>query len=253
MHIRDLWDFSQPALSEQRFREAIAASQDTEADLWRTQLARALGLQGRYEECAAELDLVDSDDPLVRVYALLERGRMLRSSGDPGQGADLFQRAFDEADAHGLAEQAADAAHMLAVVGPPEDQIAWADRALAIATASSDPRVRHWIGPVENNAGWTLHEQGRYDEALERFQRALVAREEEGDAESIRIARWSVARALRSLERYDEALAIQTDLHENGPEDGYVEQEMAELLTALGRAEAAAPYAKRADELLTAT
>jgi tetratricopeptide (TPR) repeat protein len=253
MHIRDLWDFNQPAVSEQRFRDAIAGSDGAEADLWRTQLARALGLQGRFDECAAELDAITHDEPMVRVYALLERGRMLRSSKDPGQGREQFQRAFEEAEANGLAEQAADAAHMMAIIGGPDEQLEWADRALAIANASSDPRVRHWIGSVENNAGWTLHDQGRYDEARQRFERALAAREEEGDAESIRIARWSVARALRSLERYDDALAIQRDLYENGPEDGYVDEELAELYTALGRPEEAEPHARRAKELLTTT
>jgi hypothetical protein len=50
-----------------------------------------------------------------------------------------------------------------------------------------------------------------------------------------------VARCLRSLGRLDDALAIQTELAA-GPSDGYVDQELAELLQALGRPQQAAAH-----------
>jgi len=69
-----------------------------------------------------------------------------------------------------------------------------------------------------------------------------------------RIARWSVARCLRSLGRYDEALGIQRALEREwaaaGQADGYVFEELAELLDATGRPTEAGPYFRRAaDEL----
>jgi tetratricopeptide (TPR) repeat protein len=253
-----LWDFGQPAESEQRFRAELAGAEGEAALLVRTQLGRSLGLQGRFDECRAELDAVAEQagagvgdaTPLVRAYERLERGRMHRSSGQPEQAAPHFLAALEVAQTAGLDHVAADAAHMMAIVGAGEEQITWAERALTIANASSQPRARRWVGSVENNLGWTLHDQGRFAEAQEHFERALQARLEQGDAEPIRIGRWTVARGLRSLGRLDEALQIQRDLHANGPEDGYVEEELSELLRALGRDEEAQAHADRAKELL---
>jgi len=252
------WDFGQPDVSEERFRTELAGADGEEALLVRTQLARALGLQNRFDECAVELDAVadrvaaDAPEatPLVRAYERLERGRMHRSSGQPDQAVPHFLAALEVSESAGLDHVAADAAHMMAIVGEGDDQITWAQRALAIANASSEPRARRWIGSVENNLGWTLHDLGRFAEAQEHFERALQARVEQGDAELIRIGRWTVARGLRSLGQLDEALEIQRDLHANGPEDGYVEEELAELLRALGRDAEAQPHADRAKELL---
>jgi len=119
---------------------------------------------------------------------------------------------------------------MMALVGDPEAQVEWSERTLAIATASTDPHARRWISSIENNLGWTLHDLGRYEEAQEHFVRALAANEERGEPERIRIAHWTVARGLRSLGRYEQALVIQQRHVEQGPEDPYVYEELAELL-----------------------
>jgi tetratricopeptide (TPR) repeat protein len=102
--------------------------------------------------------------------------------------------------------------------------------------------------------GWTRHERGEFDVALDLFERAVEARREQGDPGTIRIARWSVARCLRSLGRTEEALAaqqgIERELSAAGESDGYVNEEIAECLLALDReAEARAQFA-RAAELL---
>ena len=58
-----LWDFSDPAASEERFREA--ADDDEHAGHVRavmaTQLARALGIQGRWAEAFEVLDAAAAD------------------------------------------------------------------------------------------------------------------------------------------------------------------------------------------------
>jgi len=85
----DLWDYDDPAGSEIRFRAAIEAAEaggdPVAVDEARTQLARAPGLQGQFDDGHAILDAVDASHPIddrIRVRALLERGRLLRSSGD---------------------------------------------------------------------------------------------------------------------------------------------------------------------------
>src|SRR6476661_4039008 len=78
---QSLWDFEHPEVSERRFREAAAATDDMEERrLVETQIARALGLQGRFDEAHRMLDCVDNPDaqvqPLTRIYIALERGRL---------------------------------------------------------------------------------------------------------------------------------------------------------------------------------
>jgi len=260
--IAELWDFDRPDVSEERFRAALGAATGSNALVLRTQLARALGLQRRFDEALAELDAVpDNGDPLVRTYRELERGRVLNSGGDPDGARAHFLTALAEAEAAGLDHLAADAAHMMAIVEPGEAQLPWAERALAIAEASADPRARRWIGSVSHNLGWTLHGLGRHEEALAVWRRALTFREEQfreeqsrekqGDAGALHIAQWTVARGLRSLGRYEEALAIQRDLAGRVDSDGYVREELGELLLALGRPDEARPHFAAAYAMLS--
>src|SRR6476619_7242010 len=112
-----LWNFDDPALSEARFREAIAGptyDADERAELT-TQLGRAIGLQGRFEEADALLDSVDADEPTVAVRVLLERGRVLNSSGHPEMAVPLFEQGAELADHLGEEFLAVDAPQMLAI------------------------------------------------------------------------------------------------------------------------------------------
>jgi hypothetical protein len=84
------WDFGKPAVSEQRFRTELAKwpAESAEAQEIRTQIARTLGLQRKFDEAHAVLDGVEAKLPAlplhVRVRYLLERGRTQNSSGAPG-------------------------------------------------------------------------------------------------------------------------------------------------------------------------
>jgi Flp pilus assembly protein TadD len=70
----------------------------------------------------------------------------------------------------------------------------------------------------------------------------------------VRIARWTVARAYRSLGRNDDALALQRQLEAEGvaanAPDGYVYEELGELLLANGERAVAQAHFARAFELL---
>lgn len=247
-----LWDFGDPAASEQRFRAALADADGEDAAVLRTQLARALGLQRRFDEADQELSAVDpADSALAATYAAIERGRVLRSSADAAAARPFFLSALKHAEAAGPDFLAADAAHMLAITESGEAQLPWAERALRIAQSSEDPRARKWVGPVTHNLGWTMHDLERYDEALRYFEQALAFRLEQGDPGPIKVARWAVARCLRSLGRYDEALAIQRELRQAGPGAGYIDEELGELLLVTGQPEAAAAHFATAHRLLS--
>jgi tetratricopeptide (TPR) repeat protein len=143
---------------------------------------------------------------------------------------------------------------MLGIAAPPAMRLDWNLKALALATAATDPRARGWAAALHNNVGWTYHDRADYATALAHWEKALAARQAMGDAASTRIAKWAVARGLRSLSRLDEAWAIQAALAaENdalGAPDGYVFEELAEIALARGDGPAAATWAGKALPLL---
>ena len=260
----DLWDYDDPAASEARFRAAIesasAGGDATAAAEARTQLARSLGLQGRFADGDAILDRVEADHPAVdrvRVRVHLERGRLRRSSGDAAASVTPFEAAWELARALGEDGLAVDAAHMLALVDAPPGEQAWHRRAIDLADASPDPAARRWRGSLWNNIGWARFEAGDLDGALAAFETALAARREQGEPGPTRIAEWCVGRCLRALGRPAEGLAIQERLVAEAAaagerDDGFMAEEIGECLLALGRAEEARPHFARAASLLGA-
>lgn len=254
-----LWDHGDPATTEAAFRALLPAARESGdrdylAQLL-TQIARAQGLQARFDEAARTLDeaeaLIAPELKVARVRLLLERGRLLNSSQRGEESKAFFLAAWDEARETGTDGLAVDAAHMLGIVEPGEASIRWNRTAITYAEGSSDPAARRWLGSLTNNLGWTYHALGDYETALGLFEHALAAREAEGDEEKILIARWCVARVLRSLGRTREALAAQQRLLAETDTDGFVHEELAECLAELGRGAEAKPHFTAAYELLS--
>jgi tetratricopeptide (TPR) repeat protein len=248
-----LWNYDDPATTEQRFRVMLPyAEQSADRSYYvqlLTQIARAEGLQRKFTEAHATLDIAQAllgpGLGTARIRHLLERGRVFNSAAQAEQAWPLFLEAFELARAEQHDFYAVDAAHMLAIIAAPEQKQEWNLRAVALAEQSAQPRARTWLGSLYNNIGWTYYETGRYEDALDMFQKALYEREAAGRASEIRIARWCVARALRSSGRFEAALAMQRqllgELESTGEADGYVFEEIAENLLALNQAEAAQP------------
>ncbi len=262
---RPMWDFGDAAGTEARFREVLprarASGDRAYTAILLTQLARTQGLQRRFGDAHAILDEVETmlpgASPEVQVRYLLERGRALNSGGRAAESLPLFEQALAVGSEAGLDVLAVDAAHMLAIAAPSDQQLGWSEKAMAMCEASTDPRCKGWLGPLYNNTGWTYHDLGQYDKALELWEKGLELRRANGAPEPIAIARWTVARAWRSLGRCEEALAEQRAIaayraETELPESGYVAEEIAECLLALGREDEARPYFRRAYELLDA-
>jgi tetratricopeptide (TPR) repeat protein len=255
-----LWDFNQPALSAQRFRERLATASGDQALILQTQIARTEGLQRRFEAARELLRPLQpqlakaGDEAVVRWH--LEWGRSLASAvhdtaalppADIDAARSAFRTAAERARAAGLEGLAVDALHMLPFTTTDATQgMRWTQDALDLALASSQPAARAWEASLLNNLGWALTKLGRTDEALAKFQQAAAARDRTGSPERARIAHWRVAHTLRSLKRHDEALAIQLRLErENaatGTPDRYVFEELAHLYRALGDSARAADY-----------
>lgn len=262
--ILSYWNFYDPAGTRAAFERVLAhdiPAADTAMRLEiMTQIARTHGLEGKFDTANAILDDVAAHDltrmPIVRIRYLLERGRAFRSSGDPASARPLFTEAWELGRQHGFDYLAIDAAHMVALVcETAAERRDWSATGIALAESSADLRCRHWIGSIGNNLGWDYHDSGEYDSALVWFNRALDIRIEEGKATETDFARWCVGRCLRSLGRFDEALAIQTGLQEkhakDSTPDGYVFEELGELKLAKGDSAGAVGYFIEAHRLLS--
>lgn len=245
-----LWTIDDPAAGYKALSDALAQHSES-ADELHTQRTRTLGLQGKFKEGWEELGRVSAHpSDIVKVRVQLESGRLKNSSGDRKAAKSYFLDALEKAVHAHFDYYAVDAAHMLGIVTDGQDSLDWNEKAIAMASKSKDERARKWRGSLLNNIGWTYHDIGRYQDALQRFEEAVTVREKDGEATRLRIARWAVARCLRSLKRYSEALAILKELIQY-PEAGYVSEEMAENLLVLGKLEEAKPHFKRAYELLS--
>jgi tetratricopeptide (TPR) repeat protein len=254
------WDYGKPAASEQRFRSELAKwpPDSVEALEVRTQIARSLALQRKFDDAHAMLDGVEAKLPEssqhVRVRYLLERGRTFNSSGAAQRAVPLFAEALALAERGHDEFYAVDAAHMLGIAAPQQERLDWNLKALALAAAAKDERARGWQASLYHNIGWTYFDAGDAAKALDFWQKALALREKTGEAERIRIARWTVARGLRAMGRLDGAEAIQKALAVEfdaiGEPDGYVYEELAEIALARGDPAAAQPWAARAHALL---
>lgn len=259
--IDSLWDYGDPKATETRFRELwpqakTLSDRKYEAELL-TQIARTLGLQQRFSEAHETLDQAERFLPdagaRVRVRCLLERGRVWNSSGDKVRAVPGFVAAWDLAMEHGLSGLAVDAAHMVAIA-KPDQALEWNLRALELAENASDPDARRWRGSLYNNLGWTYFERAQYDQALAYFKEALTCRMEQGKPDDIKVARWCVAKCRRFLHQTEEALSeqqrLEIEAREQGLPDGFIFEEIAECLSALGRTTEARPYFARAWEVL---
>jgi len=256
-----LWNFSDPAQSEQRFRAALATATGDDALILQTQIARSYGLRQQFTQARDLLEALAGDmataGPEARARHALELGRTFASATHPpeSQTAEArtraraaFEAALAAARTGQLDHLAIDALHMLAFVDTaPADQLKWAQQALAVAQASTQRQAKQWEASLRNNAGYALHQLGRLDEALAQFRHALQLREAGNDPAATRVARWMVAWTLRGLGRADDALAMQlaleADCQAAGAPDPYVFEELEILYRERGADDLARKYA----------
>ena len=263
LDLSTVWDFNQPDVSEQRFRSMLVTATGDDSLILQTQIARTFGLRGdfaRAQQILKEIEpSISSAGGEARARYMLEFGRTLSSATHSpesqteavkAEARAAYLSAFDIAQAEQLDDLTIDALHMLAFVDTaPADQVRWGLQALSIMEGSSQPAAKRWEGPLRNNIGYALHQQGLYEEALDQFKLALAFRERAGNAEQIRIAQWMVAWTLRSLGKIDDALAIQLHLEVEceaaGAPDPYVFEELEFLYRARNETARADEYAER--------
>lgn len=257
--LRALWDFDDLDETERRFRERLAAEpEDNGRAEVLTQLARVRGLQGDFEDgerLVQEAEALAGSSERAAVRIDLERGRILRSGGDPESAFPLFVAAYERGREVDELYLAGDAAHMAALAAGSRDGMReWTERGIALADVG-DGAARYWIGPLLNNLGWDQYEAGEFEQAHETFERALRAREADPENEAgTALARYALAKALLKLDRHAEAaheleLAVAWTKAVDAP-DGWFHEALAESYAALGRASEARENAGLAVPLL---
>lgn len=258
------WNYSDPKGTRTKFEEVFDESKIDEDPQYYlqlvTQIARTHGLEMEFNNAHALLDKFEDrimvSSPLVRIRYFLERGRTYNSSGEKEQAFDLFEKAWELGKEHGIDGYAVDAAHMLAIAEQnPEKQLQWNMTAIQYAEKSSEEKAQNWLGSLYNNTGWTYHDKGEYETALDLFERALEFRKRTPEKKvNIQIAKWCIGRTYRSLERYKEAKEVMHGLEReyeaDGTGDGYVFEELGELYLN-SDADKAKPYFAKAHELLS--
>lgn len=258
--IDSFWEYGDPEASEKRFRVILGEVEGDERLEVLTQIARTYSLRRKFAEAHRLLDEVEgmwkSAGTRCYIRYLLERGRTFNSSGQPEKARPLFVEAWEQAQVARWQGLAVDAAHMVAIsyAGTPQ-AIFWNQKALTLARHAVEAKAQALLPAILNNCAWDLHDMGRFMEALPLFMEAEAVWTERQKPAQIQIAQWSVARCLRSLGRYGEALARQQQLereHQHaGTKDGYVFEEIAENMAALGKLNEAMPYFQKAAEQLS--
>jgi tetratricopeptide (TPR) repeat protein len=261
MDFDSLWDYSKPDQTEEKFGDLLAELPQGDPILLEllTQIARAQGLQHKFDEAHRTLDLVESklgsNASRAKIRYLLERGRVFNSSGLADPARPLFEQAEEMATRLSEDFYAVDAVHMQAILASPPQSLSLNLRATQLAETSEQGRALNWLGSLYNNTGWSYHDLGDYESALELFQKAEAWYRSKGRVNETRIARWTVARTLRSMSRVEEALSHQMELEKEfettTEEDGYVCEEIGECLLLLDRSAEARQYFARAFALLS--
>lgn len=237
-----------------------------------SQIALAQAMQQKFDIAHQTLDkaekLLEPQYQLAKIRLLLERGRVYHQSDRLDQALSLFIQSYDlsrlspEFDFHTV-----NASHMVAIVEKhAEGKIEWNKRAINLAEQTKDERCHAWFGPIYNNLAQNYIEAEKYQEALQSFENCKAHAEGRGDQIVIRGALWGMGRALRGLNKLDQALDIQNDLlkeYEKISEQsllpmeliyvgrGLVYEELAEIYFAKRSGEQSQKYARLAHEDLS--
>jgi tetratricopeptide (TPR) repeat protein len=259
-----MWDYNDPSETGKKFLEIIpdakASGDKSYLVQLLTQIARTQGLQMKFDEAHKTLDeaftLINGQMHLPKVRYLLERGRTYNSSKVYDKARTLFLEAYNLSNEHGFDFFTIDAAHMMGIVEKGDESLKWNESAMKHAEASDDKKAKGWLGSLYNNTGWTYHDMGEYEKALNLFERNVRWHTERKTKQGLIIAKWSVARTLRSLvrvqEAYDMQIALRAESKEIGlDEDGYNSEELGECLLLLNRGDESKAYFKKAYDLLS--
>jgi tetratricopeptide (TPR) repeat protein len=254
------WQPLQPAASESLFRVLLPRASELTGNNRShyiellTQIARAEAAQQKIREARATLDqaekLLEDEPASYRVSAkirwLIETGRICIQEKTLAPARKLFAQAWTLASNSGEDFFTVDVARMMAVIVPPKEQEDWILRGIEIAEKSPQEKAKRWLPSLFASLAWKSFDLRQYDKSLELFQKSLSHFKRGGTERELFVAKWSIGRVLRQMNKLEEAYEIQksllAELGVNGRPDGRLFEELAECLYALKETAEAQPY-----------
>ena len=268
LDVEDLWEPGDPVASEARMLVALEATQDDDALIIRTQIARTYMFRKDFARAREILSEIASDvgaaGPKAQAYYWLELGRSYAShQHPPGSQTDqtrtfargAYQTALAISKDAGLDGLRVDVLHMFAFVDTdPPQQLSCTHKALDPALESDQPAARRWEASIRSNLGEAYFDLTQYPEALEQFGRALALRERDGAAPTIvRNAKWHIARTLRKLGQLKPARKMQQGIADEAYAENaqrhYIHDELSLLYAAFDDPDRARHYAEHSAAL----
>jgi len=228
------------------------------------QVARSHLIQGKKEQGRSWLEkakaLASKKMPMGWSRYLGVRGRFEWKDDQLEEATATFKEMYQFCLSHKLHSRAVDAAHMVAITAPHEEQIVWGKKGIE---AAEEGHLENWLGPLWNNLGWTFEEMGRYEESLDALLRAREYHWKLGSEHNKLVADWSVGHAYRQLEQLDEAshwlrpiLAWAERRYVTDPNPdaaewvGHSHRELGQLAIARGEMEEGLGHLRKAEEKL---
>ncbi len=259
LKISEMWDFSNPYKCEKNFLKKIKEHSDSAFEVWelKTQVARALGLQGQFVEAFKLLDSIQTDlehapqcisRDLVRVRYNLEMGRISILNKKACKSIAYLKFAFQLACNIEADDLSIDAVRMLVSVVSVNERIEYGLKGINIALKSRDERIRSNVGELAIELGKAYFSRQEYQKSIEQFMHACDFFSKAFDAEKVRHIRRSICIAQRFLGQHKEALLelrVQEQWHKKfGTTDGIVFEEIAENLLSLGHISSSKYFSK---------
>jgi len=259
-NLDSLWNPLDAAASESVFQKLLTVAHQLSGEercylveLW-LQIARAQTVQRKFAE--SRLSLATAEALLgeagagyqvhIKIRWLLEKGRLLISEKTPSQARALFEEAWTLAKNSGEDHLIVEIAQMMATIEPQKSQAGWIVKAIQIAEASVQQKVKRSLGGLYASFGWHLYDLRQFEKSLEVFQKSLSHLTIYGNEREIFVAKWATGKVLRAMNKTEDALVIQKALLDEmgitGAQDGRLYEELAECLQTLKRSTEAQLY-----------
>ena len=190
-----------------RYRAAAVGADDRVRVEALSQVARCLSIQKKLDEAERVLGGVGASPKEKQGWSrfLGVRGILERERGETAKARETFGEMYEYCMAHDLPLRAIDAAHHVAIVGTPEEQVDWGRKGIAAAEAANDDG---WLAVLWNNLGTTYGDLKRYIESLNCYRKAREFHHRTGTEHQKMVADWAVAHACRLVGQYGEAVGM---------------------------------------------
>lgn len=194
------------------------------------QVARMHSIAGEFEKGRPWLkrakEAASEDEPKGWSRYLGVRGRFeWQDQKDNEKARRTFIEMYEYCRKHELFRRELDAAHMVAIVAPKDEQIAWSLKAIDAAEKADD---QGWLAVLWNNLGWTYDENDMVEKSLVALINAQKYHYADGSAHSRLVADFGVAHALRRNGKLVAAREMLADARERAGERHRDEPENAE-------------------------